>query len=120
MQKIYFIRHASPIPSSEWKGNDDDRPLSEEGEQEATDMIIPSVAKIFVSPAKRAQDTARLAGIEGFETLDYLRTMMDSQLVSIMKEVAEGVDGDVLFIGHQGSFPQVLSAKPCELVVIEF
>lgn len=120
MQKLYFMRHATPVASTHWEGNDDDRPLSPDGEQEAMVISLPSVKKVFVSPAKRAQETARLAGVKEFVTLEYLRTMMDEQLLRIMKEAAEGVEGDVLFIGHQGSFGQVLSIKPCELVVVEF
>lgn len=119
MQKISFMRHATPVSSSVWKGEDDDRPLSPEGETEASRISLPTVTKVFVSPAKRTQDTVRLAGIKGFDTMEYLRTMMDEQLLFVMKEAAETVDGDVLFIGHQGSFAQVLSAKPCELVVVK-
>jgi len=120
MKKIYFMRHASPVPSLGWEQDDDERPLSSEGEVEASSIAIPAVVKVFVSPAKRAQDTARLAGVKEFDTLKDLRTMMDEQLLFIMKEAAEAVQGDVLFIGHQGSFGQVLSAKPCELVVVKF
>ncbi len=119
MQTIYFMRHATPVSSTGWVRDDDNRPLTEEGEVEATKVVLPKVAKVFVSPAKRAQDTATLAGIEEFETLHYLCSMMDAQLLSVMKEMAEEVPGDVLFIGHQGSFGQVLSANPCELMIVK-
>lgn len=120
MQTVYFMRHATPVSSTGWQGEDDDRPLSEAGRAQAVRLVIPKVAKVFVSPAKRAQETVVLAGIEGFETFSPLREHMDDWLLREMRKAAESVDGDVLFIGHQGSFAQVLETEPGEVVVVRF
>lgn len=120
MSTIYFMRHATPVSESDWQGSDETRPLSEQGKKQATKLAIPSVAKIFVSPAKRAQETAILAGIENFETFSPLWERMDDWLLSEMKKAVESVDGNVLFIGHQGSFAQVLKTEPGGVVVVKF
>lgn len=120
MQSVYFMRHAIPVSDTDWKGEDADRPLSEAGRVQASCLVIPKVAKVFVSPAKRAQETATLAGLEGFETFAALWTRVDDWLLREMKEAAESVNGDVLFIGHQGSFGQVLTTEPGEVVVVMF
>jgi broad specificity phosphatase PhoE len=120
MQTVYFMRHAIPVSSTGWQGDDDLRPLSEEGRVQATNLTFPKVAKVFVSSAKRAQETAVLAGIEGFETFKPLRVRMDDWLLREMKEAAAGVAGDVLFIGHQGSFAQVLETRPGQVVIVRF
>ena len=120
MHTIYFMRHATPVSSSDWQGGDEARPLSEQGRKQAAKLEIPCVEKIFVSPAKRAQETAVLAGIENFETFSPLWERMDDWLLSEMKKAVEGIEGHVLFIGHQGSFAQVLKTEPCEVVVVKF
>ena len=120
MKTVYFMRHATPVSSTGWQGDDDERPLSQEGREQAANLTIPKVAKVFVSPATRAQETAELARIEGFVTFSPLRERMDDWLLREMEEAAQGVDGDVLFIGHQGSFGQVLETEPGEVVVVEF
>lgn len=120
MQTVYFMRHATPVSDTDWKGEDSDRPLSEAGRAQAARFMIPKVTKVFVSPAKRAQETATLASIEGFETFLPLWERMDDWLLREMREAADGVDGDVLFIGHQGSFGQVLTTEPGAVVVVRF
>lgn len=120
MQTIHFMRHAIPVSSYDWDGKDHDRPLSEAGRTQAEKLVIPKVVKTFVSPSKRAQETAILAGIREFETFPALKVRMDDWLLREMQEAAQGVDGDVLFIGHQGSFDQVMETEPGEVVVVKF
>ena len=64
--EIYLIRHADAVPFSEFPGVDEDRPLTDKGEQECqrlrewfTSRKI-SIAGMVTSPLVRAVETAAL------------------------------------------------------------
>ena len=62
--KVYFLRHGIAADPQEWKGSDDDRPLTRDGiarmerEAKAIADIASDVEVIVTSPLLRARQTA--------------------------------------------------------------
>jgi phosphohistidine phosphatase len=116
--KLYFLRHGK-ADRSQWDGDDDDRPLTAEGEEamrrEAKTLralgIAPGV--IVTSPLARARRTAELAadglGMSG-------RVVVDDRLapgfdVRRLEQVlaAHGPADEVMVVGHEPDFSETVA-----------
>jgi len=68
--KIYFLRHGVAVEPGEWKGNDYDRPLTDDGcdrmarEAKAIRKLQLDLDAILTSPLVRAKQTADIVGRE--------------------------------------------------------
>lgn len=67
--QLYILRHGIAYERDEWNGNDDSRPLTEEGKKRTRDVIKAlhkddklDVEAIWSSPLVRAVQTAEIAG----------------------------------------------------------
>ena len=65
MLTLHLVRHAPTLPNAErrYPRQDEDAPLSEEGQTLARRLRLPSAALAFTSPSRRARQTAALAGV---------------------------------------------------------
>ena len=90
------------------------RRLTPRGEKQAArvsawlDRQLPDVAKIWVSPSKRTQQTAEVLGRK-FKTSDLIRPEGSAQQLLELVQWPLG-KGCVLVIGHQPTLGQTLSA----------
>jgi phosphohistidine phosphatase len=112
---LYFFRHGlADWPN--WKGSDDDRPLTEEGKKE-THRVAAFLAdagarpeKIITSPLPRASQTADIAAEHlraQLETVDSLAKGFD---VAALKEILSGDKIDsVMLVGHEPDFSDVIA-----------
>jgi phosphohistidine phosphatase len=116
--ELYFLRHADAGDPAAWAGDDHDRPLSEEGREQATRLgsylkalgIKPDA--VITSPKVRATDTARLIGdlvgsdvttdgrLSGGLEADGLGALLRGLDVSV---------GTVLLVGHDPEFSSLVS-----------
>ena len=90
---------------------DDARKLTEKGEKQAQQMgrwlksHLPEGARILVSPAKRAQQTASALGLE-FETKRELGT--GASVISVMATAGwPDAKGTVVVVGHQPTLGRI-------------
>jgi phosphohistidine phosphatase len=101
---------------------DEGRRLTPKGEKQAQRMAawliekIPGKARILVSPARRAQQTAQALG-RNFETSEEIGTAADPQSVLKVAGWPEAA-GTVVVVGHQPTLGQAvalaLTGKPEE------
>ena len=120
--KLYFLRHGKAESRSAWQGDDDDRPLTEAGEEalrrevEALRALDLALDVIVTSPLARARRTAEIVadglGLSG-------RLVNDERLghgfdVARLEQVlaAHGPAGAVMLVGHEPDF----SATVAELI----
>lgn len=102
--ELILWRHAEAAPGAP----DSARPLTENGRRQAARMArflgprLPDDLRLIVSPARRAQETARALG-RSFETVERIAPGCS---VAELLEAAGWPDGDrpVLAVGHQPTF----------------
>jgi len=104
---MLLVRHASAGSSSEWEGDDYDRPLDDRGIDQARELVSRlapfRVERILSSPAKRCIDTvgplarARDLVVEVLGELDQER--MFTEGIELVRTLA---DEDVVVCGHGG------------------
>lgn len=72
---LWLIRHAPTAPNAQrrYPRADEDAPLSPAGETLASGLALPQSALALTSPARRARQTAALAGFPGATVADALR-----------------------------------------------
>jgi phosphohistidine phosphatase len=111
--KLYFLRHAS---AADYAASDAERPLTKEGEQEASlagtalHALGVKPVCVFTSPLLRAQQTARIAAqaisfsgnVEVMEEL--LNGATTKDLLWALK--AHSANSDVLLVGHMPSLAE--------------
>jgi phosphohistidine phosphatase len=120
--KVYFLRHGKAANRGDWAGDDDDRPLTPEGEEsmrrEATALraldLAPDV--IVTSPLARARRTAEIVadglGLRGRVVEDgRLAHGFDVRRLAQVLAGHEAADG-VMVVGHEPDF----SAAVAELI----
>ena len=111
---LIFLRHGlADWPN--WKGSDDDRPLTEEGKKE-THQVAAFLAKlgvkprkIFTSPLPRASQTAEIAAEHLQAPLvisDLLAKGFNVRKLSQLLEKAK-IDS-VMLVGHEPDFSRVI------------
>ena len=116
--ELYFLRHADAGDSAAWAGDDTDRPLSNEGREQATRLgaylkalkVKPDV--VITSPMVRASDTAKLVGEllgRGITRDGRLAGGLEADgLAALLGELDAGV-GTVLLVGHDPDFSSLVS-----------
>lgn len=120
--KVYFLRHGKAENRADWRGRDDDRPLTAEGEEalrrEAKAMagLDLGVDVIVTSPLARARRTAELVA-QGLGLED--RLVEDERMahgfdMRRLEQVlaAHGEAASVMVVGHEPDF----SATVAELI----
>ena len=107
--ELILWRHADAAPGDP----DAARPLTDHGRAQAGLMAqwlkprLPKMLRAMVSPARRAQETARALG-RSFETVEALAPGMDA---AALLGAAEWPDADrpVLIVGHQPTLGEAAS-----------
>lgn len=114
--KIYFLRHGTAVDPEQWKGNDYDRPLTDEGrkkmakEAKALKDLDLGLDAILTSPLVRAKDTATIVG----EALKIAVTEDErvggdfdvSSLEAVLKDHADAKA--IMLVGHEPCFSGVV------------
>jgi phosphohistidine phosphatase len=111
---LIFLRHGL-ADWPDWKGSDDDRPLTEEGKKE-THQVAAFLAKlgvkprkIFTSPLPRASQTAEIAAEHlsaSLITSDLLANGFSIRKLSQLLEKAK-IDS-VMLVGHEPDFSRII------------
>ena len=116
--KLYFLRHGIAVDREEWKGNDFDRPLTDEG-RERMAREAKTIAKldlgldvIITSPLLRAKETAKIVA-ERLKMEDELiedeRLGPDfdaTRLSAILQERA--IADAIMLVGHDPSMTEMV------------
>jgi phosphohistidine phosphatase len=118
--KLYFLRHGMAVERPEWKGDDAERPLTEEGkERMARSAAVLArldleLDAILTSPLTRARQTADIVA-EALDLKDKLLVesrlgtgFSRDQLAEILRDHA-GCEA-LLLVGHEPSFSETISA----------
>lgn len=116
--KLYFLRHGIAVDREEWKGNDFDRPLTDEG-RERMAREAKTIAKldlgldvIITSPLLRAKETARIVADRlkmGDELIEDERLGPDfdaTRLSAILQERA--IADAIMLVGHDPSMTEMV------------
>lgn len=116
--KLYFLRHGLAGERSEWKGNDFDRPLTEEGKAKMEAEAV-AIAKldlgldaILTSPLVRAYQTAEIVArklkLENKLVKDE-RLDVDFDLNRLAKILRSHANAQALMlVGHEPSFSETI------------
>lgn len=111
---LFFFRHGlADWPN--WRGDDDDRPLTEEGKKE-THEIAAFLAKLGVKPQKiitsplpRASQTADIAAEHLHAPLKTSECLAKGLSVRKLKDLLAGDKIDiVMLVGHEPDFSRVI------------
>ena len=114
---LLVIRHAHAGSRSEWDGNDDLRPLSQRGIDQARNIArrfadVP-LARIVSSPAVRCRQTvAPLADARGVDvTVDArLAEFVDSVRIDPVLDVIDSLPDDAAICSHGDVIPELIAA----------
>lgn len=104
---MILVRHASAGDRDEWEGDDSERPLDEQGERQARELVarlaeLP-VEEILTSPAVRCvQTVAPLAAARGLEVVVCDELSEQRQSNDGAKLVREVAARNVVVCGHGG------------------
>lgn len=107
--ELIFWRHAEAAPGEP----DDARPLTDTGRAQAERMArflaprLPDNLRMLVSPARRAQETARALG-RSFETIEGLAPGAAAASLLAIAGWPDAVR-PVLLVGHQPTFGEAVS-----------
>jgi phosphohistidine phosphatase len=116
---LYFLRHGH-ADHRDWKGRDDERPLTREGietmRQEVRVMVRLGVAvdRVLTSPLPRARETAEITarGLGGLERMSEDARLVPGfgppELREILAENAAA--GALMLVGHEPDFSRTISA----------
>jgi len=114
---LLVIRHAHAGSRAEWDGNDDLRPLSQRGIDQARNIArrfadVP-LARIVSSPAVRCRQTvAPLADARGVDvTVDArLAEFVDSVRIDPVLDVIDSLPDDAAICSHGDVIPELIAA----------
>lgn len=115
--ELYLLRHAHAGDSADWAGDDDLRPLSSRGRQQARDLaeflsrlaFTPDL--LISSPKVRARQTAELVGAEigtAVSIDDRLAGPLDLDDLSVLLDDLGGQR--VVLVGHDPDFSELAGA----------
>jgi phosphohistidine phosphatase len=118
MQELYLLRHGLAVPPGTPGIDDDDRPLSPEGERRIRQVgrglkrLKPKLVRILTSPLPRALKTAEivadcLGGGDLIEVADELRAGRDA--VSIREWLASRGESRLMLVGHNPTLSDLLA-----------
>jgi broad specificity phosphatase PhoE len=112
MPTVYLIRHAEPV--SDWDGDDDSRPLSDTGRQQARWMgehlRNAAITELLTAPHARCRETAETIG----QVLG-LRPKVERALHIARTFAVNRVEGRPVWVAHSNNIPDALRALdiPC-------
>jgi phosphohistidine phosphatase len=112
--ELYLLRHAHAGNAAEWTGNDDLRPLSSRGRQQARDLGRHLAARAFAldllvsSPKLRARQTAELVGEEIGAAVGLDERLGGPLDVDDLSVVLDDLGGQrVMLVGHDPDFSEL-------------
>jgi phosphohistidine phosphatase len=114
--KVYFLRHGVAVEPGEWKGNDYDRPLTDDGrkrmarEAKALRKLELDLDAIVTSPLARSRETAEIVGRElKIDSKDDERLGGDFD-ISSLEEILQDHAGlkALMLVGHEPSMSSVI------------
>jgi phosphohistidine phosphatase len=115
---LYFFRHGQSVPRSEWKGDDESRPLTEAGVSAMAHTawtlarlgVTPDV--FITSPLERAQRTAEIVapvlGLEGRLSTEHClgKGFGMKQLRRLLRRHSDA--GAIMLVGHNPAFTTII------------
>jgi phosphohistidine phosphatase SixA len=124
LTELLLLRHAHAGDPQKWKGDDDDRPLSEKGRRQSERLgrLLSQVGSspdiIVSSPRKRALETARIVA-----RLLRMETTVDERLAGgLSLNVLDRLLGELgadrpMLVGHDPDFSSIVAAVcACEAI----
>ena len=116
--ELYFLRHGQSVPRSEWKGDDESRPLTEAGVSAMAHAawtlarlgVTPDV--LITSPLERAQRTAEIVapalGLEGRLSTERClgKDFGMKQLRRLLRQHSHA--GSIMLVGHNPAFTTII------------
>jgi len=117
--RLYFLRHGRALSRAEWRGDDDLRPLTPEGEAamegeaRALAALGLGLETIVTSPLVRARRTAELVAtaLDGVELLEDERLAPGFDVKKLRAVVADrGAPRALMLVGHEPDFSAVVGA----------
>lgn len=117
MQELILLRHAEAVPI-ETTGDDQERPLSARGEQEAQAAGLWLAAhgvrpeRVLCSPTRRTDETTRLAlaAIDSAPVPQMAREIYDAspgELLALLDQYADA--GTVMLVGHNPGIERLVA-----------
>src|SRR5262249_25694579 len=117
MIRLYIMRHGVAVPHGEPGMDDDQRPLTSEGERRVKEVarglrkLDLTLERIVSSPLPRALKTAEIvAGVpdleDQLETADALRA--DRDAMSIREWLRTRQEASLMIVGHNPSFSDLV------------
>lgn len=112
--ELYLLRHAHAGKAEEWPGDDDQRPLSRRGRQQAGDLgrFLSSRAfsldLLISSPRLRARQTAELVGAEIGAAVAFDERLAAALDLDDLSAVVDDLGGQrVMLVGHDPDFSEL-------------
>jgi phosphohistidine phosphatase len=117
MQELYLLRHGLAVPHGTPEFEDDDRPLTPDGERRIRQIgrglrkLKPKLVRIATSPLPRALKTAEivaecLGGSDLIDVVDELRAGRDA--ASIRDWLASRGESRLMIVGHNPAFSDLI------------
>ena len=115
--ELYFVRHGRSVDENDWSGDDDSRPLTEDGKaamaHEAATLaglgLVPDV--VVTSPLVRARQTADIiaAGLEARDVVTDERLRPGVGLTRLRKILHDHADAArLVVVGHEPDFSALI------------
>lgn len=112
--QLYLLRHAHAGDAAEWTGNDDLRPLSQRGRQQAQDLGRFLAGQTFAldllisSPKARARQTAELIADEIGIAVGIDERLAGALDVDDLSQIVDNLGGQrVMLVGHDPDFSEL-------------
>ncbi|MDQ2867621.1 MAG: histidine phosphatase family protein [Verrucomicrobiota bacterium] len=115
IMKLFFFRHAD-ASWPDWKGDDDDRPLTKRGHKDAKRMskllrqLDPHATLLLTSPLPRASETAEhVASALRMPTQTetaLAKGFNRAKLEALLKKIP---DEEIILVGHEPDFSRVIN-----------
>ena len=110
---ILLVRHAAPVPASEWLGPDEDRPLSPRGLRSAEGLVLhlsaQPITRILSSPRRRCRDTvAPLAAARGLG-IDLVRDLDEDAPSGGARSLLEARVPGLVLCSHRNQITDLLT-----------
>ena len=114
--KIYFLRHGVAAEPEDWKGNDYDRPLTDDGrermarEAKSLRKLDLKLDAILTSPLVRAKETADIVAGELKMVSKADERLGGDFDVSALEEILQGCADlkSLMLVGHEPSMSSVI------------
>lgn len=110
---LWLLRHGEAVPHGA-RGDDAARELTPKGERQSR-LAGQALARLsvefeacYTSPKVRARQTAELTAAEVGVDVHEDDTLADGFAAADARELASGHDGDVMLVGHNPDFEQVV------------